>query len=186
MPEYASTGGRPLPASTYAVLGLIDEAPASGYDLATFADQALGYFWPVSRTLAYRELARLEELGWVEATAIAQARYPDKRVWSITPEGREALTAWLSRPAGAGSVFRSAFLLKFMFGIRMEPDTMAALLADYRESLQTTATDLRAVIDVLEDRPESRMGRLAAMHGLRTAEARLAWVDDVEQDLGLA
>jgi len=183
MSEYTSPPGRELPGSTYAVLGLIDESPSSGYDLASFADRALGYFWPVSRTLAYRELGRLESLGWLEATQIAQQRYPDKRVWSITAKGREALTAWLSKPAEGMNSFRSGFLLKFMFGIRMRAADTTSLLEDYRESLETTVVDLTSIMDLLEDRPEARMGRLAALHGLRSAQARLAWVDEVEQDL---
>lgn len=185
MNAYTSPRGRKLPESTYAVLGLIDERPASGYDVASFADRALGYFWPVSRTLAYRELSRLEGLGWLEATSITQVRYPDKRVWSTTEAGRRALAVWLATPPEGGSTFRSAFLLKFMFAIRMEPDDLSRLLTDYRESLDTTVRDLASIIDLLEDQPEARMGRLAALHGLRSAEARLDWLAEVEQELDL-
>lgn len=185
MTAYTNPRSRTLPESTYAVLGLIDERPASGYDLASFADRALGYFWPVSRTLAYRELSRLEGLGWLEATNVTQLRYPDKRVWSITEAGRRAVAGWLSTPPEGGSTFRSAFLLKFMFAIRMQPHDLSRLLTDYRESLDTTVRDLAAIIDLLEDRPEARMGRLAALHGLRSAEARLGWLAEVEQELDL-
>lgn len=174
-----------LPETSYAVLGLIDKRPASGYDLAALADQSLGYFWPISRTLVYRELGRLEGLGWAVATEVAQERLPDKRVWSTTEQGRQALADWLSRPAEGGTSFRSGVLLKFMFGARMSPAALTSLLADYRESLQTTATDLSSVVQGLENSPEARMGRLAALHGLRSAEARLAWLDEVEVELTL-
>jgi DNA-binding PadR family transcriptional regulator len=174
-----------LPETSYAVLGLIDKRSASGYDLAALADRSLGYFWPISRTLVYRELARLEALGWAEATDVAQDRLPDKRVWSTTAQGRRALADWLSRSAEGGSSFRSAFLLKFVFGARMPPTALASLVADYRESLQGTATDLSTLVERLTNSPGASMGRLAALHGLRTAEARLAWLDEVEAELTL-
>lgn len=172
-----------LPETTYAVLGLIDKQPGSGYDVSALADRSLGYFWPISRTLVYRELARLERLGWVEAVAVVQDRLPDKRVWSATETGRGALDDWLATPPKDGSTFRSGFLLKFMFGAHMPADALAALLADYRASLHSTATDLTALVQRLKSSPGAQMGRLAALHGLRTAEARLAWLDEVEEEL---
>ncbi len=172
-----------LPETTYAVLGLIDKQPGSGYDVSALADRSLGYFWPISRTLVYRELARLERLGWVEAVEVVQDRLPDKRVWSATQTGRKALDDWLATPPKDGSTFRSGFLLKFVFGAHMPADALAALLADYRASLHGTATDLTALVQRLENSPGAKMGRLAALHGLRTAEARLAWLDEVEREL---
>lgn len=174
-----------LPETSYAVLGLIDKQPSSGYDLAALADRSLGHFWPISRTLVYRELARLETLGWAEADDVAQERLPDKRIWSSTTQGKQALADWLTRPAEGGSSFRSGFLLKFMFGARMPPGAMSSLLAEYRESLQSTATDLAALAQRLSSSPHASTGRLAALHGLRTAEARLAWLDEVEAELSL-
>ena len=175
----------PLPESTYAVLGLVDKSPASGYDLAALADRSLGYFWPLSRTLVYSSLARLNDLGWVDAVDVAQDRRPDKRVWSSTRAGRDALADWLLRPAEDVDNFRSGFLLKFMFGARMPRAALSSLLADYRESLLTTVTDLSATAQQLRDKPEARMGRLAALHGQRTAEARLAWLDEVGEELAV-
>jgi len=173
-----------LPESSYAVLGLIDRQPASGYDLGALAERSLANFWPISRTLVYRELARLESLGWAEATEVAQDRLPDKRVWSTTAEGRRALADWLIRPAEGGS-FRSGFLLKFMFGGSMPPAVLASLLVDYRASLQATVAYLTAIVQQLQSTPAASMGRLAALHGLRSTEGKLAWLDEVEAELML-
>lgn len=172
-----------LPETTYAVLGLLDKRPASGYDLAAFADRSLGYFWPISRTLVYRELARLESLGWVGSEPVPQDRLPDKRVWSTTEDGRGALASWLAQPAVAGGADRNGFLVKFFFGARMSQEAMRTLLDDYRESLEATRADLAALIEHLARIPDARMGRLSARHGLLTAEARLGWIDEVTAEL---
>lgn len=172
-----------LPETTYAVLGLLDMGASSGYDLAAFADGSLGYFWPISRTLVYRELGRLESLGWIRSEPVPQVRLPDKRVWSTTREGRSALAEWLAKPAVAGSGNRNGFLLKFFLGARMPPEAMTALLADYREALQATRAELADLVERLTEKPKARLGRLSALHGLRTAEARLAWIEEIETEL---
>src|SRR5260370_871676 len=51
----------------------------SGYDLAQAAERSVGRFWPISKSQVYAELARLEPLGLVQGTEIAQDRRPDNR-----------------------------------------------------------------------------------------------------------
>lgn len=172
-----------LPDTTYAVLGLCAKKPGSGYDLAALADQSLAYFWPISRTLVYRELERLQSLGWVDGELVHQVRLPDKSVWSPTPEGRRVLVEWLAQPVGSHTGVRNRFLLKFFLGAQMPPAAMRALLDDYRESLCAMRGDLASVIERLQGIPGATMGRLSALHGMRTAEARLAWLDEIEIEL---
>jgi DNA-binding PadR family transcriptional regulator len=179
--------GSTYPQSTYAVLGLVDKLPgSSGYDLAAVAGRSLVHFWPVSHTLVYRELERLTELGWVAATRVEQLRAPGKWTYQTIAAGQRALAEWLAGPAPTNSSFRSGVLLRLFFAYRMQHDQVQALLADYRRVLGSQRDELQAIIDKLEAiaTPEARAGRLTALHGLRTAEARLAWTDEVEALLG--
>src|SRR6266511_3722518 len=89
-----------LPTTAFAVLGLLSLRDLSGYELAAFADQSLAYFWPMHRSLVYRELRRLEDGGYVAGTEVAQDRVPDKRVYRLTERGRGR--AGPGRPAGHG------------------------------------------------------------------------------------
>jgi DNA-binding PadR family transcriptional regulator len=175
-----------LPDTSYAVLGLIDKVPgSSGYELVTVAGRSLAQFWPISQTLLYRELARLTERGWVTATRVDQDTAPVKWTYRLTAGGRRALADWLATSAPPASSFRSGFLLRFFFAHRMRPRRVQTLLADYRRALQAQRDDLLAIIDKLSTStaPAARFGRLAALHGLRTATARLAWVDEAEDEL---
>jgi DNA-binding PadR family transcriptional regulator len=171
------------PESTYAILGLVDKVPgSSGYDLAAVAARSFALFWPISQTLLYRELDRLAGLGWVVATRVEQVRAPGKWTYRTTEAGRQALADWLAGPVAARSSFRSGFLLRFFFAYRMEPTRLRSLLEEYRQSLRAQHEELETITRKLEPigTPEARAGRLTALHGLRTAEARLAWTDDVE------
>jgi PadR family transcriptional regulator, regulatory protein AphA len=176
-----------LPDTTYAVLGLIDKVPGtSGYELVAVAGRSFAHFWSISQTLLYRELDRLTGLGWVAGTRVEQLHAPSKWTYHITSAGQQALADWLATPTPAISSFRSGVLLRFFFSYRMHPDQIRSLLAEYRSALQAQQEEYMAIIDKLAavSTPTARVGRLTALHGLRTAEARMQWVEEVEAELG--
>jgi PadR family transcriptional regulator, regulatory protein AphA len=175
-----------LPDTTYAVLGLIDKVPgASGYELVAVAGRSFAHFWPISQTLLYRELDRLTGLGWAAATRVEQLHAPSKWTYHTTSAGQQALADWLATPTPPTSSFRSGVLLRFFFAHRMDPHQVRSLLTEYRSALQSQQEEVMAVIDKLAalSTPAARAGRLTALHGLRTTEARLRWVDEVEAQL---
>jgi PadR family transcriptional regulator, regulatory protein AphA len=176
-----------LPDTTYAVLGLIDKVPgASGYELVAVAGRSFAHFWPISQTLLYRELDRLTGLGWAAATRVEQLHAPSKWIYHTTSAGQQTLADWLATPTPATSSFRSGVLLRFFFAYRMHPHQVRSLLTTYRSALQAQHEEFTAIMDKLAAvaTPAARAGRLTALHGLRTAEARLQWIDEVEAQLG--
>ena len=176
-----------LPDTTFAVLGLIDKVPgASGYELVAVAGRSFAHFWPISQTLLYRELDRLTGLGWVSAARVEQLHAPSKWTYHTTTAGQAALAGWLATPTPGTSSFRSGVLLRFFFSYRMHPDQVRSLLADYRSALAAQAEEFVAIMDKLAavSTPAARAGRLTALHGLRTTEARLQWVEEAEAQLG--
>jgi PadR family transcriptional regulator AphA len=176
-----------LPDTTYAVLGLIDKVPgSSGYDLVAVAGRSFAHFWPISQTLLYRELDRLTGLRWVAATRVEQLHAPSKWTYHSTTAGQQALADWLATSSPRPSSHRSGMLLRFFFAYRMHPNQVRSLLSAYRHALQSQAEDFTAIMDKLAavSTPAARVGRLTALHGLRTAEARLRWVGEAEAQLG--
>jgi PadR family transcriptional regulator AphA len=176
-----------LPDTTYAVLGLIDKVPgSSGYELVAVAGRSFAHFWPISQTLLYRELDRLTGLGWVTATRVEQLHAPSKWTYHTTAAGQQALADWLTTPTLPTSSFRSGVLLRFFFSYRMDLYQVRSLLVEYRSVLQVQQEEYLAIMDKLApvSTPAARAGRLTALHGLRTAEARLQWVNEVETQLG--
>ena len=82
----------------HALLVALSEQPASGLDLAKRFGRSIGFFWHATHQQIYRVLGRMDADGWVEATEVAQAGRPDKKVYAVTPAGAEALRG-LARPA---------------------------------------------------------------------------------------
>ena len=82
----------------YAILGYLSTAPGSGYDLAQQLQGGLGWFWSASHSQIYPELKRLEDAGLVESEPTTVGEKLEKRIYSITDEGRRVLTAWAAGP----------------------------------------------------------------------------------------
>ena len=67
---------------------------ASGSDLAQRFDRSLGYFWHATHQQIYRELARMEALGWIESLPAESGR-GRKRAYRILPAGQAELCRWV-------------------------------------------------------------------------------------------
>lgn len=82
----------------HALLTALIERPSSGFDLAARFDKSMAYFWQASHQQIYRELARLEESGWVRSRADESAR-GGRKVYEVLDAGREELRRWVAEPA---------------------------------------------------------------------------------------
>jgi PadR family transcriptional regulator AphA len=101
---------------TYGVLGMLAFwGPLSGYDLKRLFDHMLAPMWGAAHSQIYKELRRMSELGWVEMKREEQEARPDRKVYSITQAGQEALAGWQAEPP-ASAQLRDELLLKLLFG----------------------------------------------------------------------
>ena len=82
-----------------AVLAALLEGEASGYELSKRFDVSVANFWTATPQQLYRELERLDADGLVAARVVEQDRRPNKRVFTLTPAGLEALHAFTTEPA---------------------------------------------------------------------------------------
>jgi len=170
-----------LPTTSYAILGLLAEGPMSGHRLSVKADLSIAHFWSIPRSLVYRELGRLEELGYLSGADVAQQKLPDKREYRLTDAGRAELSRWLDQPGFEKGRFKDGFLVKFFFGRHMDPASRARLLGEYRSQAQGYLEELDAIAAKLDGVPGAEFPRLTALRGIRAVEGQLRWVEDVEQ-----
>lgn len=170
-----------LSTTSYALLGLLSRRsiPVSGYDLNAFAERTIGYFWPLSRSAIYKELSRLEALGYVSGSAVVQARLPDKRLFELTEAGTSVLDQGLVESDFSAQRPRDGFLLKLFLAHRLPPQAFAQLLDDFRARCEADLVDMTALSARLSTQPESKFGWLAARYGAEQAQARLRWLDAI-------
>nr|WP_315848009.1 PadR family transcriptional regulator [uncultured Rhodoferax sp.] len=95
----------------HAVLTSLIEKPSSGYELARRFDKSIGYFWHATHQQIYRELARMEDKGWIVSDTAPDAGATRKREYKVLPAGRAELVRWTQEPA-APIDLRDEFIVK--------------------------------------------------------------------------
>ena len=173
-----------LPTSSYAILGLVSFAERSGYDLKRFADISVKhFFWSPARSQIYAELRRLESLGFVAQREVEQKRRPDKRLYKITPEGREALQRWLVRPELGPEVLKSSLMLNLFFARLMPIESIIDQLERYREGLKGTIAEFEVTEGRIKDSEEYFFPYLTLKCGIAREKASLAWAEEALEQL---
>ncbi|CAM2837406.1 PadR family transcriptional regulator [Mycobacterium intermedium] len=94
-----------------AVMAALLEGEASGYDLAKRFNASVADFWTATPQQLYRELDQLAQRGLIQARVVHQERRPNKRMYSLTEAGRQAIHDFTAR-APKPSVFRDELLVK--------------------------------------------------------------------------
>jgi DNA-binding PadR family transcriptional regulator len=166
-----------LPTTSYAILGLLTREPLSRYDLAQVVQRTIAHFWTIAKSQVYRELERLEKLGYVHGTDVRQKKLPDKRVYTLTRAGERAFDAWLQVPDAERTHFRSAYLVKVFFANRMPSQTLVELLRRYRDGNQLWRQEIESILARLGGVQDAAYMRATALLGAKIAEAMVAWAD---------
>ncbi|WP_435860231.1 PadR family transcriptional regulator [Streptomyces roseus] len=148
------TNRRPLPATGWAVLGLLSFGEElAGYDLKKWSDRSLRFFyWSPSFSQIYSELRRLEKAGYASSRRVAQETGSrDKRLYRITEEGMAAVRAWARETPVDPPVLKHGPMLRLWLGHLLEPGQMRELLVkqqEFAEEMRSAAVaDARAALD---------------------------------------
>jgi DNA-binding PadR family transcriptional regulator len=96
-----------------AVLATLLDGEFSGYDLAKRFDASVANFWMATPQQLYRELDRLAEQGLIQARVVHQERRPNKRMFSLTEAGYEAIREFTAK-APKPCVIRDELAVKLL------------------------------------------------------------------------
>lgn len=166
----------------YALIGLVQEEPRSGYALRkVFENTPMGTFSSSPGSI-YPALKKLVKAGVLEHRPLASG---GKKLFHITPQGAREMKAWLLVPVTKEEVAKSVdlALLRFAF-LQNIGDIEATLkfLASFETAIHAQIETLEAYLSSPESNELSRHGRLAVENGLRGFKAHLKWVTDAAQE----
>ncbi len=121
-------------------LGVLSRGEASGYEIKkAFEEGPFSHFHQASFGSIYPALNALSAEDLVACRAQAQEKRPDKKIYSLTAKGQQALTKALLAEPDHDRV-RSDFLFILSFAQFLPPARVAVLIdqriAWYRESLE--------------------------------------------------
>jgi DNA-binding PadR family transcriptional regulator len=126
-----------------ALLGLIaEEHQRSGYDLVQTFRISMVHYWHAHPGQIYPTLDRMERDGWIAGREVIQRGRPNKRVYSITAEGRRVLLEWLRSPYEPFKM-KNPPLLKSRFLAHLGADGARAKFAEMRDAMSSYLEVLR-------------------------------------------
>jgi DNA-binding PadR family transcriptional regulator len=131
-PPPPSPSGETLPATAYAVLGILsvhDEelSPAEIKVRAAFSLEH--FYWSPAVSHIRRELRRLLELGYVREREIPIGKVRTSQVYQSTDEGERALAGWVSDSSPEESVVvKNSVLLRVFLGDKAPPETVITVI----------------------------------------------------------
>lgn len=173
----------------FAILGLLAEAPGSGYDIKREVEQRLSHFWSESYGHIYPMLHRLHEQGLVAKTVQREQGRPDRNVYEITDDGRRALEDWFAESPSPLRP-RNELLLRLFLGRYARPEHLIRDVRAFREGLQAGLDQLRGIAERIEDEAASHPDRvywdLVVDYGLVVFEALVDWSRKTEDRLPAA
>ncbi|MBV1949766.1 PadR family transcriptional regulator [Streptomyces sp. BV129] len=160
------------------------EGEASGYDLAKGFNASVANFWTATPQQLYRELDRMEREGLVTARVIRQDRRPDKRLFSLTDAGHDALRAYIADPIGRPTAIRDGLLVRVQCADIGELAAVQADIADRMEWARAKLTRYERLRErLLQGRTEDqylteaeRVGPyLTLLRGISFEEENIRW-----------
>ena len=171
-----------LTPAEYAILGLVHQRPAHGYQIAQemAPDSGLGLICPLRRSNVYFLLGNLERRGLIEVEQRRDDAYPPKTVLKATTAGRRAFESWIWQPVARLREVRLDFLLKAYFLRDAESESILRLLEGQVEFCRRYLGEWQALAEVAA--PQS-FDRLVIEAKLAAAQGTLEWLLDYRRHL---
>ncbi|WP_411143209.1 PadR family transcriptional regulator [Streptomyces sp. x-80] len=168
----------------HAVLGLLAEAPASGYDLMKLFDASLTNVWPATQSQVYGELGKLTTAGLAEVAAHGPR---GRKEYAITNDGLAELRHWLTEVEPSSRTRDDALLRVFFLGV-LTPLEAGTYLLQLGEAAGRDRAEYALIDKTTEwdDEMISVYGRIALEYGLRMSAMEQEWARWAAEEISSA
>lgn len=154
------------------LLGLLMSQSQHGYSINEFIEKNLGRVSGMKRATAYALLDRLEKKGLARMDVESQGNYPPRKVYSITPAGRQVFFTLLQHLLLVTDEGSSAAEIALMFTDWLDR-------AELQHYLQKRAAELKTRIDELRATPTHEHAPgvdLAVERKIALLQAEVEWI----------
>jgi DNA-binding PadR family transcriptional regulator len=176
----------------YALLGVLEARPMTGYELAQFFDESTSWVWSAPHSNIYPQLRKMEEEGLLSSRTEIRGERLERTVYSISKKGVEELRRWVTSDPGAVNQ-RDPLFLRAVFFDMTDPGEAEDMLEqfierendlvkqwqEHRDALLRKDTPL--IRERLQRRPRGEHDRIAALKAnvfqgmVDQAKARVRW-----------
>ncbi|WP_413285678.1 PadR family transcriptional regulator [Vibrio sp. MA40-2] len=171
----------------HVILTVLSTRNATGYDITKEFSYSIGYFWKASHQQVYRELNKMAENDLVTCNIQPQDGKPDKKVYSITENGRKALGEWFEQPTAQPTV-RDEFSAK-LIACAVQPTSplreQISLLINESKQLVNHYKQIEATHygDPANLDRHAKLERLTLRRNMIMREAWINWAEEVAAEL---
>ena len=175
-----------LTPAEYAVLGLLRQRPAYGYELQRrlSGGEGLSRVCPVEPAMVYAILKSLSGLELIDGEW-DNSSYPPRAVYAATTEGDATFQRWLQQPVGRMREVRLDFMVKLYFLLQDEMDEerfqARSLIEGQRGVCEAYAEELEREIAVVA---QDSFDALALTSKLSAARMTSEWLADCLATIG--
>jgi DNA-binding PadR family transcriptional regulator len=159
----------------HAVLATLLTGDASGYELAQRFDASVANFWHARPQQIYGELRHLEQQGLIRGRNVHQRGRPNKRVFTITEGGRDALREFAAAPTRPGAI-KEDLAVKVYAAAIADPEALIAAL-DHRAAQSAVKLErYQSQADALGDPEGADLGpSLTLARGIAYERENINW-----------
>ena len=173
----------------YTILAGLSHRQRSGYDLTKWLELVASHFWPAKHSSVYPALAGLERAGLVAHEVVPSEQGPERKVYTLTGAGREALLSWVEGPAEDTQIRDEQLVKALCYGF-LSKDRALQLLREARELRASKLAHFEELQRRLEGGldPEGKadpiignayLGTLLVLRkGIRTQRSYIEWCDE--------
>jgi DNA-binding PadR family transcriptional regulator len=173
----------------------------NGYTLKKFFSNSVNYIWTANLSQIYRELGSLEKKGFVTSVIEQQDDRPDKRVYTITENGKQAFIDWLHDfPEVLAAPKRDEFMLRIFFGSKLKiPELISQFerfieerknvdiaMGEGRKIIDSTAGDIKKKLAMKPGQKEDLLWRMIMKRAVMTNRLLIQWAQECIEELKAA
>lgn len=174
-------------ALNYIVLTALSIRKATGYDLTKDIPDLLGSRWETCHKQIYRALSLMHDKGWLSYEVESQTGKPDRKIYTITDWGHEALSEWFQKPISYPNT-RDELSAKLMGCNLYSPEPMLHHIGVLLDESHTQLTHIKdkensEVTHQPELTRKARIERLMLRRDIHNMQANIKWAEEALTEL---
>lgn len=166
----------------FILLGFLNYAPMTGYDLKSRMEGSTAHFWHAYHSQIYTTLRKLEKDGFLTSTMMDEEGSLTKREYQITEDGQEELRVWLQESMTEMPRVKEELLVRLFFSAQRDKEDVVDELRAQRQLHQQTlavfeSIDIGHEHDELADR-DAFFAQRTLDFGIQYQQMYLEWLDE--------
>ena len=166
---------------SYAILGLIDKERITGYDLTKRFNASVADFWSANQSQIYPELKKLVQARLIEYEVVIQGEVLEKKLYSITAEGKEVLKKWMLEEDPALPQSKDVFKLRIYLAEQLTKEQLLDKLLKRQQQCVNLLNRYQSKFKDYTDLPVPpvQLGDYILLKGaMAQLEAQLGWLEE--------